>query len=107
MMTRTKKYLPLMAFILTCALAHPAFACDADVHIYKNEGVFKKNKGILFEGDVETLLRAWTWTYAADGKYSCEKPKHIRDKKDAACYLCENGTVMCVTPEAAKTLLKK
>lgn len=104
-MTGARKYVFLMGLILACTLTDSASGCDADVHIYGSESAFRKQKGMLFEGDVGTLAGTRGWTYAADGRYSCEKPKYIEDRFKAACYLCANGTVMCVSVEAAKELL--
>jgi hypothetical protein len=106
-MTGMKKVLPLvLMLILAGALAHSGLVCDADVHIYSSESSFRKQKGMLYEGDAETLAGTRGWSYSADGRYSCEEPKYIEERHKAACYLCSNGTVMCVSPNAAKKLLR-
>jgi hypothetical protein len=96
----------LLMVILAVALTHSASGCDADVHIYSSESSFRKQKGMLYEGDVETLAGTRGWSYTADGRYVCEEPKYIEDRHKAACYVCANGTILCVSPNAAKALLK-
>lgn len=68
------------------------------VIIYRDQSAFKEGKGIIFEGDVENYFGRRLTTK----EIQCDNPKYICDKNDKVCYLCGDGTVMCIPKEAVK-----